>query len=360
VLGPVAGSQLSLVPSELAVKGDDWQPVAGRFVEHEGNARFLPRYPFVSGMSYSLLIDGCEAATIEAPAQETAPTTRVVSIEPTAAELPANALRLYVSFSAPMSEGCAARAVQVRSAVTGEEIEDVLLPMDPELWDPLRRRLTLLIEPGRIKRGLLPNLEAGAPLPEGETIAVVVSPSFRDAAGLPLCEPAERTYRIGPPVRALVDPSAWRVTIPDPGSRAALGVSFDRPLDRGLLRRCLEVVDGRGRAVPGGANVEDGDTVWQFTPSSPWTSGSYALRVDAVLEDVAGNSVRRVFDRDLELPDDEPLDVPLREIAFAIGRDVEAQETLGASTPTSEASPSSDAKAPSDRGMPASRRSSRR
>ena len=44
-------------------------------------------------------------------------------------------------------------------------------------------------------------------------------------------------------------------------------------------------------------------------PTLPWSAGAHEIHVDAALEDLAGNSVRRVFDRDLSLPQDDPLEV---------------------------------------------------
>jgi hypothetical protein len=58
-----------------------------------------------------------------------------------------------VSFSDPMSEGEAAEHVHMRRADTGEEIDDVFLAFDPELWDASRTRLTVLLDPARIQAG---------------------------------------------------------------------------------------------------------------------------------------------------------------------------------------------------------------
>ena len=91
---------------------------------------------------------------------------------PSTDELPVNQLKLYVHFSSPMSEGWAARAVRVRRADNDEPLEGVFLAMEPELWDRERRRLTLLLDPGRIKRGLVPNAEAGYPLIQGVSVIV--------------------------------------------------------------------------------------------------------------------------------------------------------------------------------------------
>ena len=55
----------------------------------------------------------------------------------------------------------------------------------------------------------------------------------------------------------------------------------------------------RGRRVPGSIDVRDGDRTWVFVAASPWRPGGYGLRVSTELEDVAGNSLRRLFDTDL-------------------------------------------------------------
>ena len=47
--------------------------------------------------------------------------------------------------------------------------------------------------------------------------------------------------------------------------------------------------------------------MWFFTPAAPWPEGVCELHVNADLEDLAGNSVRRVFDRALHRAQDNPL-----------------------------------------------------
>jgi hypothetical protein len=178
--------------------------------------------------------------------------------------------------------------------------------MDPELWDRQRRRLTLLLDPGRIKRGLVPNAEAGYPLVEGVPVAVRVDPAFRDAAGQPLRAGATRRYQVGPPVRARVNPTTWHLSYPAAGSSDALTVTFDRPLDHALLQRCLSINDSAGTRLPGHPSVGPYEHSWQFHPDSPWRAGPHTLIIDPRLEDLAGNSIRRVFDRDLTRAEDMP------------------------------------------------------
>ena len=198
-----------------------------------------------------------------------------------------------------------------------EPLEGVFLEMTPELWDPARTRLTLLFDPGRIKRGLAPNLEAGYPLVEGHSIVVTVDAAFPDAAGRPLRGDVTRRYDVGPAVRTRVDPTTWRYQHPCCDSLDPLVVEFDRPLDRAILEHSLWVCEAAGEPLRGRTSVGAGERSWRFEPQRPWSrQNSYALVIDPRLEDLAGNSLRRIFDRDLSrAEDDPPPDDRLREVA---------------------------------------------
>ena len=312
--------RLVVLPSEVVEAGTSLpvvQPTAGRFETYKDAIYFVPRFPFLDGTSYSLLVDSGagersvdrpQVWTIQRPAPEGTPTTGVVAIYPSADELPVNQLKFYVQFSSPMSEDWALRAVHVRRADNDEPLEGVFLEMEPELWDRERRRLTLILEPGRIKRGLAPNQEAGYPLIEGVPVIVTIDTEFRDAAGWPLRTGAERHYEIGPPVRARVNPEDWRYNCPTAGSTEPLTVEFDRALDHALLEHSLWVNTADGAALDGQGFVGPEERFWQFEPQSPWEDGRHQVIVDPRLEDLAGNSLIRVFDRDLMRPEDAPTD----------------------------------------------------
>ena len=314
--GPDGGEslRLALFPLEALGEGDaipGVPSVAGRF-ELEGEAVwFMPRFPFVDGMEYSLAVfrgDLGQAETwrVRRPEKDVAPTARVTEIYPDVEEVPLNLLKIYVHFSEPMSEGWGNRAVRVVRAADGEPLEGVFLPMEPELWDRERRRLTLLLDPGRIKRGLAPNLEAGYPLTGGVPFRLAIDPAFRDARGIPLAEGAERVYGVGPAIRERINPMGWRVGAPSAGSGTPLLVGFERTLDHALLQHSLWVQGPDGEALAGEAVVGPGESSWVFRPAGPWQKGTHHLMVEAVLEDLAGNSPLRVFDRDITEEDDLP------------------------------------------------------
>jgi len=83
-------------------------------------------------------------------------------------------------------------------------------------------------------------------------------------------------------------------------------VAFGRPLDHGLLARCLRVVGPDDRVVDGRPEIGPQERSWRLAPRAAWAPGIHRLVIDPVLEDLAGNSVSRVFDRDLSRAEDEP------------------------------------------------------
>jgi hypothetical protein len=279
--------------------------MAGQLVRDRGDVCFVPRFPFVDGTSYTIAVAGVTVAVLTRPSPERPATTEVLAIYPTAAEVPRNLLRFYIWFSAPMSEGYVTGHVLLVDG-TGNPMTGALLPGGAELWSADRRRLTVLLDPARIKRGLAAHRQAGYPLRRGEPFRVVVDAGFRDALGCPLRGAAERRYTAGADERRRVDPGAWTIRAPSGRTREPLEVTFDRPLDHGLLGRCLRVTGPGGQPVAGLRVPGPEERSWRLTPRRPWAPGTHQLTVASVLEDLAGNSVTRVFDRNLVRPEDGP------------------------------------------------------
>jgi hypothetical protein len=276
---------------------------------------FVPRFPFLAGTEYEVELDGTVVgtATFLAPSSS-APTTRVVAIRPTSVTVPRNLLRCYVEFSAPMREAGAAHVLLV--GADGAPLDGALLATDYELWDTERRRLTVLLDPARIKRGLVSHRAAGYPLTEHSSVSLVVDPEFPDASGRPLREPAMRTWEVTGDERRRVTPSAWVLEPGAASTRDPLRVTFDRSLDHALVARCLQVVGSTGPVV-GAVQVGEQERSWTFAPAVPWVDAPHRLVIDPVLEDVAGNSVQRVFDRELSNADDVRRDRGPVELKFS-------------------------------------------
>jgi hypothetical protein len=192
-----------------------------------------------------------------------------------------------------MREGEAARHVTLVDEA-GRAVDGAFLTVEEELWDPSRRRLTLLFDMGRVKRGILSRDEAGPPIVAGRDYAIVIDSAWRDARGAPLLHGTTHRFRVTAPDFTGPDPAAWRIVPPAAGD-GALVVSLDGPIDRAMGERLLGVWHA-GERVAGTAALDRADTRWTFTPASGWRPGSYELRVSVALEDPAGNSVASAFE----------------------------------------------------------------
>ena len=279
-------------------------PVIGRYALSRDRVRFEPRFPFAAGVAYRVEVDttgrrGGPLLThrFALPWVAHARTTRVTGVYPSAGRVPSNLLRWYVETSAPMEPGNALQHVHLMDEA-GREVQGAFLALDQELWDPSRRRLTLLFDPGRVKRGVRTNVESGAPLVAGRRYRLAIDDGWTDGNGAQLASGFEHAFDVGEADRRSPDPNRWRLTTPPPGTRVALQVSFGEPLDHALAARTLTVLDAGGTPVPGSMALAEGDSIWTFTPAVPWVTGDYSLRVVGALEDVAGNNIVRVFDVD--------------------------------------------------------------
>jgi hypothetical protein len=315
----------------LPTSPDDTPPVLGTYTVQDGGIRFTPRFPLVAGLSYTARFDlrrfietygaaGTDNApealvtTFVLPKETTAPSTLVTHLYPTTDVLPMNQLKMYIHFSAPMRLGEAYDRIRLLDAGTGEAVADPFVILDQELWDATRQRFTLLFDPGRIKRDLRPHLEAGLPLQEGNRYRLVVEAGWPDAAGNPLAQPFEKAFAVTAPDRTSPDYASWVLTPPTAGSTAPVTLAFGEPLDHALLQRLLVVRTASGEEFDGRVAVEQAETLWTFTPSEAWTAGAYVIEVEAILEDLAGNNLRHVFDVDLneQTPDRNAEHVPIR------------------------------------------------
>jgi hypothetical protein len=229
--------------------------------------------------------------------------------------LPSNQLRLYIYFSAPMSRGEAERHIHVLDS-QGQPLPGIFLPGE-ELWDPNQQRLTMTLDPGRIKRGLTSNSAMGPPIAEGALYTLVVDREWPDAAGARLVEDFRKTFRGGPALRTAPDPKQWRVRAPRAGSSDPLIVDLARPMNYVLLLRMIRVSTGSAD-VNGTVAIDRHETEWRFTPRQAWASGTYQLVVDTVLEDLAGNHIGQLFDIDMSVNRRPQLTPPTIEIPFQV------------------------------------------
>jgi hypothetical protein len=282
----------------------------GRYGVDENLVVFRPRYPFRPNTDYraefhARLLPGLEASgqtvSLEFSLRHTdaeGEPARVSAVYPSANQLPENLLRFYVHFSRPMSRGQAYRCLHLLDA-SGNRIEDPFLELGEELWDDAGQRFTLFFDPGRVKRGLKPREEVGPVLEAGRTYTLVVDSSWRDARGQPMEREFRKTFHTVPIDDLQPSATKWKLKVPRAGTRAHMTVMFDESLDHGMLERVLTVESTTGSVIAGKSTIEADELGWKFYPTEPWAEGDYRLRIETILEDVAGNSLARPFEVDV-------------------------------------------------------------
>jgi hypothetical protein len=285
-------------------------PMLGAYRVESGVLRFEPQFRLEPGLTYRAVFwpdrlpgrsgsGGDPVAAVFRPSpRDATPTTVVSQIYPSARVLPENLLKFYIHFSAPMSRGQVYEHIHLRDE-QGGEVELPFLEIGEELWDPGLTRLTLLIDPGRIKRGVRPLEEVGAALEVGQSYRLVIDRDWKDGDGKPLREGFEKAFKVGPADREPPDPARWQIQPPSAGTLDPVAVNFPEPLDHALTLRVIHVTDEAGQPLAGHIALEAGERRWTFAPGSAWRRGTYTLVIETTLEDLGGNNIGKQFDVDL-------------------------------------------------------------
>ena len=231
------------------------------------------------------------------PAVVRTPSTVVTHIYPSGDVVPANQLRMYLHFSAPMDWRSGYDYVKLLDE-RGEEVVDAFLPLDADFWNDDRTRYTVFFDPGRVKRGILPNKQMGRALDAGKRYTLVVKREWRDGHGMPLKEEFRHQFRASESIERPLTMSDWKSDAAAAGTRDPLADCLSRR--RSITGCCGERSASPGAAPPSRVSVaiEAGETRWLFTPRDPWAAGDYDVVALAFLEDLAGNRIGRAFEVD--------------------------------------------------------------
>lgn len=286
------------------------------FGEHtlDGSAiLFRPRFPISPGLVVFARLDGSAldqlagtegspdlAASLTVPHLDRAPVARVDAISPPAQEVwPENLLRFYLHFAAPMSPIDLAQSLQLVDLGTGATVPEPFVAVEGGLWDPSRRRATVLVHPGRVKRGVGPRVALGGVFEAGRRYQLhLPAGAASDADGVGLVTDWTAEIVAGPPDHTGPDPRRWERRAPR-HPEDVLEVRLDEPADRALLARLLAVEDSLGRLLEGEVSVDPTGHFWHFRPAGSWAARAYALVISSELEDACGNQVDRRFEEPL-------------------------------------------------------------
>lgn len=300
----------------------------GDFVRIGESLRFTPRFPLRPSVAYvaefdpngnlpQFTPDVSQRVAFKLPPRKVTQRHHVVQVYPTSARLPENLLKFYIHFSGPMSRGEAYRRVRLLNE-EGQSIDLPFLELGQELWDPSGTRLTLLFDPGRVKRGLKPREDEGQVLREGQRYQLEIDAQWPDALGVPLKQGFAKQFSVTEPDYQQPQPKSWQMNRPKANTQEPVIVTFPEPLDQAMLERVFRVLDQQGDEVEVDASVDQGETRLSLAPHREWKEGTYRLSFQPTLEDIAGNSVGRAFE--VLDADNQPQTSPIVERVFVVER----------------------------------------
>lgn len=288
---------------ELTRKGSSAAILTELVVEDE-QVLITPLLPLLPGAEYSVIYAKQLLGYILVPAGGQKFPPSVIATYPSTDTVPENLLKIYLNFSAPMREGEALKHI----FLIGEEqdtLPGIFLDLQPELWNSERTVLTLWLDPGRIKRDLIPNQKMGNPLQQGRQYELVIAQGWKSAEGVALNKPFRRKYFVTERDSLGPEPSQWKIIAPKAGSLYPLRMNTGEPLDYFLLEETLTIWHGQTK-LAGKIRITGKESVIEFTPETKWERGAYTLRVASALEDLSGNNLNRPFDRDLLTTKEKP------------------------------------------------------
>jgi len=269
----VLQSVLRVMVAGTETSADEELPdVGGHRQILESGLQFMPYFPFEPGVRYRATFDPHALADIgpsnrlvleflPAKEQMVSP-AEVTNIFPSSELLPENLLRFYLCFSNPMQRGRAAAEISLLGP-DGEPVPDALYRAPVELWDRSMRCLTVLLDPGRLKRGVGPNRELGPPLKCGQTYALAVGAGMTDITGSPLHKVVHKCFCVTDAVREPIAIEQWKIIPPDTNSRQPLTLISPAPLDWALLSNSIGVAAPNGQPIQGQITIDRCETAME-------------------------------------------------------------------------------------------------
>ncbi len=277
--------------------GEEVTPVLGSFAYSKGQYTFRPAVPFTAGLQYVIRQGQDSLSSFRIPREEKGLNQpELLAIYPQQDTVPENLLKCYLEFSEPMqSVGRVLDFIRVTDLHLQRDVE-VFLDMEAELWDRDHKILTLWLDPGRIKTDLIPNKTLGTPIREGRKYLLTILAHWRSARGMELSREYKNEFYVEAPDRQRLNPATWTLSQPGPGTGHALAIDFQEGVDLVMAREYSTIVTEAGERVGGQWVAEPSGTSMSFIPEQTWVPGKYRLLVDAKVEDLAGNTVNRLFD----------------------------------------------------------------
>ncbi len=272
--------------------------ILGEYDIDDSGIVLKPLIVFSPGSRYQVVFQGQVISDLSIPANQLVQAPIIDAIYPSADTLPENLLKLYLKFSRPMRQGVSEKYLTMLDS-NGDTLRDIFLNLNTELWDEDGKQLTIWLNPGRIKRGLQPNENEGSPLRSGSLYTFSIAGEWADIRGNKLGKAYSKRFTARVKDIHSPKPGLWKLDIPTAASAEPITINFNESLDYSLLGNTIILITTDGEQIGKKMVVKNNEKSLLIYPENKWPAGEYYLKTDTRLEDLAGNNLNRLFDRDI-------------------------------------------------------------
>lgn len=304
------GKAISITVSgsvKVYLKDSDY-PVAGDL----DDGVFVPAVPFQAGQQY-VVISQYDTSFFSIPPDASAAVPALMAIYPSCDTVPSNLLKIYLKFSEPMQESRSSRFVALFDDVSNDTIRDAFLDLKPELWNADGTTLTLWIDPGRVKQDLIPNKQLGTVLHDNHRYRLVVAKGWKSRRGVETTSNYSRPFITTSRDVNKPDIRSWTI---QPG-RDTIIVDTNETLDWSLLSSSVAVWQ-QDQQLEAKSFSEVCERQLMIVPKKSLERGIYTLKIDAILEDPAGNNLNRLFETDVTGNSDKVVNKDIYALTFKV------------------------------------------
>ena len=178
----------------------------------------------------------------------------------------------------------------------GKNITGVFFENQYELWNEDRTKVTLIVDPGRVKTGLLAHNVLGRAFDEGVTYCLVVDSLLVDFNNEKLNRRFIKKFIAVSEDTTAPNLTNWSVTCPPANTREVFTINLNDKVDHISAKTFIKIIDDNERIMEGEITLGKNESLWIFKPKLKWQKGNYKLIVNSRLEDIAANTLNGIFD----------------------------------------------------------------
>lgn len=264
----------------------------GEFSYQKSSTIFHPRVPLSNAFIYELVDKKSKQVILKfkLKTKERKPSTFIKVIYPQDSILPQNLLRFHILFSTPMLKGQFDEQVKLINMSTGKEVKNIFIKGPHEIWNEDRTQLSLYLDPGRIKSGLGLQKLLGLPLKTGQLYQLEIAKDWKDVYGNKLFKKHTKVFTVNKLDKCR--PDKKQIIIKHKNGKIIL--SFNEPINQPQISKTI-LIQKKGISIKGNWTTKNG-RLYVFTTKQPLEKGRYKISISSELEDLAGNSFRRLFE----------------------------------------------------------------